>query len=279
MLPNSLLHVHDLMPEMRALNECTIRGLCSAAYLGDDTALCRSLGRYKLFVDTRDVGLSSHLLLDGYWEMWNTEVMASVIRPGMVVADVGANVGYFTVLMAELVGPAGRVHAFEPNVRLASRLSNSLSINGFAGWTEVHQVALADTDGEVILVTAPDEPKNAYTIPPQEEMPEHGVTVPMARLDSRPDWAQIEFAKIDVEGAEQILWQGMDGLLEGGALKTVLLEFNAHRYSDPVRFLDAILAAGFSLAYVDLRKGVKSCNREWVLNPSSREDVMLYLTR
>ena len=43
-----------------------MRCLCQSAYLGGDSALCRALGRYKIFVDTQDVGLSSHIMLDGY---------------------------------------------------------------------------------------------------------------------------------------------------------------------------------------------------------------------
>ncbi len=73
-----------------------MRALCESAYLGDETALCRVLGRYKMFVDTSDNSLSPHLMLDGYWEMWLTEALARAIRPGMTVVDVGANLGYFT---------------------------------------------------------------------------------------------------------------------------------------------------------------------------------------
>jgi hypothetical protein len=107
--------ISQLLTHPRGQNEAIIRSLCRNAFLGNATSLCTVLGRYKMFVDSEDVGLSAHLLMDGYWEMWATEVMAQLIKPGMVVADVGANLGYYTVLMGELVGETGAVHAFEPN--------------------------------------------------------------------------------------------------------------------------------------------------------------------
>jgi hypothetical protein len=110
---SDLVSALDLKREARTLNEATIRSLCHSAYLGDNTALCRVLGRYKMYVDSQDFGLSPHLMLDGYWEMWVTEALVSLVRPGMVVADIGANLGYYALLLADLVGDAGMVHAFE----------------------------------------------------------------------------------------------------------------------------------------------------------------------
>ncbi|WP_204307571.1 hypothetical protein, partial [Enterobacter hormaechei] len=68
----------------RTENEAAIRSLCTNAYLGDGRALVRVLGRYKMFVDTRDVDIGAHLLLDGFWEMWVTELLPQLIRPGAV---------------------------------------------------------------------------------------------------------------------------------------------------------------------------------------------------
>jgi FkbM family methyltransferase len=272
--------LRDLVARKRANNEAVIRLGCQVAYLGDHTALCRVLGRYKMFVDTRDVGLSTHLMLDGYWEMWITEVLASSIQEGMVVADIGANVGYFTLLMADLVGPKGRVHAFEPNPELTKRLVNSVAVNGYADRVALHEVALGeDQDKHAVLVVPPNEPKNGHMIPYAGEMPEHGTLVATARLDAQPDWAKIEVAKIDVEGAEQFVWAGMRGLLEGSALKTVVLEFTPARYACPGAFIDTICASGFVLAYIDYRLGITPTTREWLLAQPPCEDIMLYLRR
>jgi FkbM family methyltransferase len=277
------LHLFDLgalLSKPRTENEAVIRGLCNVAYLGEDTALARALGRYKMFVDTSDVGFSSHLMLDGYWEMWVTEEICRRIRPGMIVADIGANLGYFSLLMAELVGPEGAVHAFEPNPRMAERLRMSLDVNGFGARSTIHEIALGATDGEpMTFVIPPHEPKNAHLTPFNGTLPAGGTLLHTGRLDSIPESARIEFAKIDVEGAEELIWSGAERLLQGNALRTVVLEFTAGRYQDAAAFLDRVLAPGFALSYIDPWQGVTAISQEALLARNPSEDVMLLLER
>lgn len=277
---HALFDIGALGHRPRAENEAVVRCLCQSAYLGGDSALCRALGRYKIFVDTQDVGLSSHIMLDGYWEMWVTEAIAQLVHPGMVVADIGANLGYFTLLMAELVGPSGRVHAFEPNPRMVDRLTRSLDVNGFLSRVSVHQVALGAADGEKLaLVVPPHEPKNAYLELHGAAAPEGSAVIETLRLDSRPDWSAIEFAKIDVEGAEELVWAGAAGLLGGNRLRTVILEFTPGRYGDAGAFLDRVLAPGFALKVISPTRGIVAASREDVLDGDPVSDVMLLLQR
>jgi len=276
----NIASVTHLRRETRVKSEAAIRALCHSAYLGDHTALCRVLGRYKIYVDCRDVGIAPHMMLDGYWEMWVTEALVSLVRKGMVVADIGANIGYFSLLLADLVGPGGTVHAFEPNPHMTGLLERSLSVNGFSPRVRIHQVALgAQNEGEVALIVPPGDPKNAHIVSMSKPLPDNAVAVPLARLDGRPDWSTIEFAKVDVEGAEQLVWAGAQGLLDSGVLKTVVLEFTAARYADPEGFLRKLMAPGFSLACVDLHKGIVDITPAQVLAQDPHVDIMLVLKR
>lgn len=275
-----LLSVMGLKRQARVGNETAIRKLCHSAYMGDHTALCRVLGRYKMYVDTRDIGIAPHLMLDGYWEMWVTEALVSLARKGMVVADIGANLGYFSLILADIVGPDGKVHAFEPNPRMTGLLHRSLSINGFSQRVDVHQLALGtECEGEVALIVPPEDPKNAYIVPMVEDLPENGVAVPLARLDGRLDWSTIELIKVDVEGAEQLVWAGAQGLLDSGALKVVVLEFAAARYHDPEGFLRTLMAPGFSLAYIHVKRGIVDITPAKLLEHDPHVDIMLVLRR
>lgn len=282
---NGVISVRNLSRQGRGAAEAAIRELAQTAYLGESLSLCRVLGRYKFFVDTNDYGLAPHLMLDGFWEMWITEVIVSLVRPGMVVADIGANLGYFTMLMADLVGTQGRVHAFEPNPRMMELLSRNVSINGLWSQTMVHPTALGDENGrEAMLVMPHGEPKNSYTIgasqvPAPDALAGPEIHVPSTRLDSEVDWQAIEFAKIDVEGAEQMVWAGMRGLLDGGRLKNVLLEFCSKRYADPAGFLYDLIAPGFALARVDPYLGIVGMSEAEVLAADPNEDIMLMLRR
>ncbi len=278
-----LFHLDHLRSHPRQRNEAVIRQLCANAYLGEQRSLCRVLGRYKMIVDTSDVGLSSHLLLDGYWEMWLTELLTDLVKPGMKVVDVGANLGYFSLLMADLVGPKGQVHAFEPNTDLARRMTQSLAINGFEGIATVHEQALADVEAEVLLVVPAQEPKNAYLLPADHPVSGDEATetrlLRTRRLDSYIELHDADIIKIDADTSELTIWHGMAGMLQGGRPLTIVLEFARVRYADPGAFIDQILSDGFRLAEITLEGGVQPTTREAILAASPTDDVMLLLTR
>jgi FkbM family methyltransferase len=278
-----LFELGRLATQPRRQNEAEIRALSASAYLGVQTALCRVLGRFKMFVDTADFGVSPHLMLDGYWEMWLTEALADAVRPGMVAVDIGANLGYFTLLMADMVGPGGRVHAFEPNPPIAGRLRKSVSINGFDDRVTVHETALSDQDGAEMLLDVPEgEPKNAYLRALDDGGSSgrpNAVPVITRRLDSFADIAQADVIKIDADTAEEQIWRGMEGLLRGMRPMTIFLEFAAIRYADPEAFLGAIMAKGFALNLLDLRNGIRPATVHDVLGRPAHLDLMLALCR
>jgi FkbM family methyltransferase len=273
----TLFEISRLRTHPRSENEAIIRSLCRNAFLGNATSLCSVLGRYRMFVDSEDIGLSVHLLMDGYWEMWTTEAMARFVKPGMMVADIGANLGYFAVLLGELVGPAGWVHAFEPNPAIATLLRRSVNINVGQPRTTVHEVALWDHDGEAVLRVPHLEPKNATLTNPHES-PEN-VPVQVRRLDSYPELHNLDFIKIDVEGAEEATWRGMHALLGSGRPLTILLEFQAIRYQDPGAFIDLMLSSGFSLSLVTQDKRLVALDKESLLALAGHQDQMLLLRR
>lgn len=76
------------------------------ATCGEHQLLCRLLGVFLAFVDTRDLMLGPRLVLDGFWEAWVTLAIARHVQPGSWCVDVGANHGYYTLLMAAACGPA-----------------------------------------------------------------------------------------------------------------------------------------------------------------------------
>lgn len=272
-----LFPLNSLTPDRRAANEARIRADCASTYLGDGLALCRVLGRFKMYVDTRDIGLSPHLILDGFWDIWLTEAIAAAVKPGSVFVDIGANLGYFSLLAAELCGPTGRVHAFEPNPAIADLLTNSRAVNGFTQRIVLHRTALADVDGRRFrLVVPPGEPKNAHIVPADDAAEGAGVLI-SRRLDSFEALHRADVIKIDAEGAEEMIWAGMAGLFAQSRPCTIFLEFNTARYADPNAFLAALRAPGFTVARL-MGQGDEPVSDGDIL-AIERDDQMLVLRR
>jgi FkbM family methyltransferase len=272
-----LYDIWRLLSYPRVDCEAEIRALCRTAYLGNDTTLCRVLGRYKMFVDTRDIGISSHLMLDGFWEMWVTEAMMRAVRRGATVIDVGANLGYFTLLLADLTGPEGQVLSFEPNPVLASRLRQSVEVNGFAPYTHVHEMGLGGTEGHASLDVDQSQPGGGRVVPTDSS----GATprVIIRRLDEIPGALDAEFIKIDVEGYEEHVWDGMAGILARRRPLTIFMEFTVSRYANPRAFLERIMADGFPLEIIDFSGEIVPITIEEVFARPHSIDHMLAFRR
>ena len=256
--------------------ETASRARVQPVYIGDETLLTRILGRYKFYVHAHDVGFGAHVLLDGIWEAWITQFIAREVSAGQTVVDVGANHGYYTVLMADMVGPEGHVVAFEPNPTIGQLLTKSVAVNGYSGRTKIHRAATTAKDGEDLSFIIPkDEPKNGHLIRSPHE--KNAITVKGITLDTALEKCErVDFIKIDVEGAEE-------GTL-AGAWKTIerhrpglLLEFNARRTQDPESLIAKLRSYYPTIKYVDFYAKTIEIDDKTLLDRSYREDWMLYL--
>jgi FkbM family methyltransferase len=257
-------------------NRC--RALASPIYLGNETALCRVLGWHKIYLDTRDTGFSSHVLLEGYWEMWLTMFFARHIKPGMTVIDVGANFGYYTLFFGALVGASGRVYAVEPNLAVAEKLRRSVELNGLAARTTIINAAAGAEDGDADLYVPHGEPKNSMIVANADAMaPDLGTVhkVRRIRLDQFSETIpHVDLVKIDAEGAEQDIIAGMETILQRDK-PALLLEFNAARYVDPAGFADRLGALYPRMRYIDFESNAVDLTAEKLLSDRSGEDWLL----
>src|SRR5688572_22813961 len=108
---------------------------------------------YVLLLDSDDPGISSQLLSHGSREPEQKFIIESMVKPGMVAFDLGANLGYYTIMMARLVGDSGRVYAVEPfpdNFRL---LGENIRRNRLDN-VQIENVAIGSEDGEQQLLIA-----------------------------------------------------------------------------------------------------------------------------
>jgi FkbM family methyltransferase len=165
-----------------------------------------------MWVDTRDRVLSTHLLGEEIWEPAETAAFLSHAREGAWVFDVGANIGYYTLLGARAVGPSGLVHAFEPEPHNYEFLARNVAENGF-GNVRPHNVAVSNVAGTMRL-HLDDANFGAHSFEADSVPTPSGrsVDVLTVRLDDfAEEAARVEtgiLVKIDVQGAEGLVVEG-----------------------------------------------------------------------
>ncbi|WP_166430569.1 FkbM family methyltransferase [Polymorphobacter arshaanensis] len=167
---------------------------------------------YVLLVRANEeVGRAIHFV--GNFEIDETAFLRSVLRPDSVCIDIGANVGYFTMLMAQ-IATNGSVHAFEPLPLNAALLTASAELNRFEN-IQLNQCAVGGEDGTVSFAQAEDSAYSSIRDTNRKSLARM-LTVPIVRLDSyaaQHGLARIDVLKADVEGAEGMILAGATGLL------------------------------------------------------------------
>jgi FkbM family methyltransferase len=189
-------------------------------------------GGGRMLVDTADV-TGRVLATSGVWEPGVTALFRQLIRPGDVVVDVGANIGYFTILAARLVGLEGHVHALEPAPDTHAALVANIRRNGLGNVT-AHAVAAAASTGTATLHHARGVNAGASSLrsdpgPRLGAVSAYSVDVPLrplAELVPPEQRSRLRLVKIDVEGYEADVLEGLAPLFEEGHRPSLVIEMH-----------------------------------------------------
>lgn len=179
----------------------------------------------RVGLDLRDYIQRSIYL--GVFEPYESAQVGHYLKPGMTFVDVGANVGYYTLMAAASVGGTGRVLAFEPSPYAFNRLEETVRRNNLPN-VRALQVGLSDAPG-VMSLFMPDKPGNHS--PSMVPNGGHPVEVPVRRLDDCLEEYRVErvdLMKIDVEGFEPNVVEGAMGYITRGKVGAILCEFNSY---------------------------------------------------
>lgn len=182
----------------------------------------------KMYIHPADSTLDREFLLLGRtYEEGTTRVFRDTIKRGMTVVDIGAHIGYFTLVAAELVGREGKVFAFEPEPRNFSLLKRNVDLNGYKNTVLVNSAVSNEAGIVNLYLDSTDSGCNSLF---SNERSQGSTPVAVTTLDDFvPDDVTIDFVKIDIEGTEEKALQGMERTLSKGDAKVLILEFNHQR--------------------------------------------------
>jgi FkbM family methyltransferase len=206
---------------------------------------------FDIVIPTREAGLLAFLARHGTKDIEPgvTAALRSLLRPGDVAIDGGANVGLHALTMAAAVGAEGKVVCFEPIPHIAEALIRTLRLNGFGDRCEVRRAALADHAGEVDLFVAPHSPLTSLFPLPAGAGAETVAAMSETLDDVLPQGSRMDLVKLDIEGAEPSAWRGMRRLRRENARLAIVLEWSASHFArsgeSAAAFMSEILADGF----------------------------------
>ncbi|MET8687253.1 FkbM family methyltransferase [Streptomyces sp. NPDC004732] len=170
---------------------------------------------HRFAVDTQDL-IQRYVYLFGAWEPHMTRWLRGRLGAGDVFVDVGANVGYFAVLGAGLVGPQGRVVAIEASPTFHDRVLRNAELNGYANIRAVN-AAVSDSHKRVTFILASSNNMGANSIVPYDGPAEstfESEASPLPELLEPDELAEARVIKIDVEGAEGGVVRGLAPALD-----------------------------------------------------------------
>lgn len=237
----------------------------------------------RFYAHTLDRMIALIMLKHHLLENFETKVFKKIVRKKWHIVDIGANLGYYTILTGKIIGEKGKVYAFEPNKECAKMLSKNVSANTLYN-VEVIQAAVSDKTGTITLYISEDNSGDHRTYNSLEKRKSY--TVKTYALDTFFDLNEkIDLVKIDVQGFEMKVLLGMKKLIKKNARIILICEFWPQGLIEagysPIKFLTLIKKLGFSINYIDERKGkINSASAKGILKMCEKShDINLFLSK
>jgi FkbM family methyltransferase len=174
-----------------------------------------------------DDQIGRDVFFHGVYEPVVTAVIRHTLRPGGVFFDIGANIGFFTLLAARCVAPSGCVHAFEPNAACRRMLCASLRCNGVTNVHVSDEACMRSTGSFRLIAAAEGSLGTARVV--SDVSGQGGERVSGIALDDfirERRISRIDLLKMDIEGGENAALEGMRETLESGVVDKLLIEFH-----------------------------------------------------
>jgi FkbM family methyltransferase len=205
---------------------------------------------HKMYLDS----LFAPISVTGIWEPVQTEYIKNNVKEGQVVIDLGAHIGYFTLIFAELVGIKGKVFAFEPNPTNYSLLKKNVSINNFLNVTTTQKAVSDETKKLELFLSENNTGDNRIF-----DANDHKKSIEIesiSLIDFFKNYNdQIDFIKMDIQGSEVKALRGMLPLLEKNKTLKIISEFWPYGIraagDKPEELLEILVRLGFKINLIN----------------------------
>lgn len=201
----------------------------------------------KMHLDEQD---SLRLSILGEFEPHETRLVREKVKPGDRVLDIGAHIGYYTLLFASLVGRNGEVIAFEPDPTNFRLLEKNVAENGHTRVTLFNKAVGEESERRSLYRSSNNSGDHRLVSPPE---PREAIEVECTALDDllKGDSRRIDFIKMDIQGGEGWALEGMRNLIEDNPSLKLLTEWSPSSLKlagyQPTKYLETLESMGFHL--------------------------------
>jgi FkbM family methyltransferase len=205
----------------------------------------------QFYLDSKST-YTPRLVMTGLFDKGTTKLFRNLIKEGMVVLDIGANIGYYSLVSAQLAGESGKVFAFEPEPNNYTLLTKNIEANGFRNIVPV-QKAVSNKTGKGVLSLSKETDLHSM-----HESNENGaIEVETTTVDDyiKNINCRIDLVKIDVEGWEMRVLEGMMETIRKNPDLKIITEFYPPSLKEsgcsPEGFLQKLVDLGFKIYLTD----------------------------
>lgn len=210
---------------------------------------------HKILVFTKDFGIAPHIIANGIWETNIEGAILRLIEPGSTVVEVGCNIGYHTLAMAQTVGDNGHVYGFEANPKLFTLLHWSLDLNGLRPRTTLFNHAVTDKIGEVRFDYDPIAAGGGHVVTKDHREGPNAITTKSEPLDKTLGKLEsIDLIRMDAEGSEPLIIAGAVELIGRSPKLRIVTEWSPtmmRHHADVGTFVALLRGFGFLAWRID----------------------------
>lgn len=226
---------------------------------------------YKMLLDMADLGLSRALMFFGQRELEHKYLLKQYLRKGDTVLDLGANIGYYANMEAEIVGDQGRVIAIEPNPDNLRLLEINLLLNNNKRISEVVHGAGGNNDGTAELFLS--DKSNLHSFIRDRNSNGLVLSVPIFSMKTIVEkWGEFDFLRMDIEGFEvKVLESLLEALPAMSKTPNILFETHLPKYSNDFNLRSSmakLFENGYTVAAIASNEGPKCSLRMSGYRPS-----------
>jgi FkbM family methyltransferase len=248
-------------------------------YLLRQRYFVRKIHNYKLRLDIRDPGLSRAIAIRGSREEQLHHLLNGELGPGDVVVDLGANIGYYTIMMAKISGPNGRIYAMEPEPRNFEMLKANVAINRMSEQVQLFNCGADEHCGQATMYVS--HQSNLHSLIPnpreidnQERSASQTITIDVVDLTTfLDDKLVVNLIRMDIEGSEVAVLKGLIPAIDRGIFGGKIV-FEAHfpKYQDGHNIrqpLEQLFARGYKVRALTSNDENSSRIKDYGYTPST----------